>query len=163
MANVLERFQQDLGRPDSYLAGYLKQLQAKRDELVQVLGAIGMTPVVPEAGYFLLANWTRLEPLAQLQEEHDELRDFRFTKWLAKNVGVLALPGSIFYGEDSKRLGEDYARFCFVKVMREARRIFDRLESLNFQRFLFFSFRKIKLWSTLKSYYWIGPSNSHNK
>lgn len=55
-------------------------------------------------------------PKIDLSQEKDKEMDYKFTKWMAKNVGVLAIPPSVFYSEENKSLGENYARFCFIKV-----------------------------------------------
>lgn len=51
-----------------------------------------------------------------LSEEKDPYKDYQFTKKFAKEVGVLAIPPSAFYSQQHKSLGENYARFCFIKV-----------------------------------------------
>jgi kynurenine--oxoglutarate transaminase/cysteine-S-conjugate beta-lyase/glutamine--phenylpyruvate transaminase len=54
--------------------------------------------------------------LIDLSEEKDKYKDHRFTKWMTKNVGVQAIPINPFYSKDHKHLGENFVRFCFVKV-----------------------------------------------
>lgn len=44
------------GKPDSYFVQLPKELQKKRDLLVQSLDAAGMKPIIPEGTYFLLAD-----------------------------------------------------------------------------------------------------------
>jgi kynurenine--oxoglutarate transaminase/cysteine-S-conjugate beta-lyase/glutamine--phenylpyruvate transaminase len=47
----------------------------------------------------------------------DELRDYRFVKWLAKKRNLLGIPPSAFFSSQHKHIGEDYIRFCFIKVL----------------------------------------------
>ena len=84
--------------------------------MAKFLTEIGMSPTIPEGGYFMVANWTALEKKVKLEEEQDDLKDYRFTKWMIKNVGVQGIPPSAFYSEEHKHLGEDSVRYCFIKV-----------------------------------------------
>lgn len=57
-----------------------------------------------------------LESEIDLRAENDKYKDYCFTKWLTKNVGVQGIPPSAFYSEPHKTLGEKLVRFCFIKV-----------------------------------------------
>ena len=98
-----------------------------------------MTPVIPEGGYFIMADWSShstlnfegwsclyylfknlihiyfLEDKVDLSSE-DGTPDFRFAKWLSKNKKLQGIPPSAFFSEGSKSIGENYIRFCFIKV-----------------------------------------------
>lgn len=50
-----------------------------------------------------------------MNSESDPQKDYRFTKWMAKNVGVLGIPPSAFFNDSHKNLMEKFVRFCFVK------------------------------------------------
>ena len=52
-----------LGHPDSYFKQLPQMLEKKRDETVAVLREVGMEPIVPEGGYFIMADTS---PLGQL-------------------------------------------------------------------------------------------------
>lgn len=84
--------------------------------MAKFLSDVGMSPTIPEGGYFMIANWTALKDKVNLEEETDEHRDYRFTKWMTKNVGVQGIPPSAFYSSEHKYLGEDNVRYCFIKV-----------------------------------------------
>lgn len=103
------------GRPESYFISLAKELLPKRDYMAKFLTEVGMSPTIPEGGYFMMANWTALENKVKLEEEQDANKDYRFTKWMTKNVGVQGIPPSAFYSEDHKSLGEDHVRYCFIK------------------------------------------------
>lgn len=45
----------------------------------------------------------------------DKLKDFRFTKWMVKNVGVMGIPPTVFFNENHKSAMETCVRFCFFK------------------------------------------------
>lgn len=57
-----------------------------------------------------------LESKLDLSLETDEYKDFRFVKWLAKNVKLQGIPFSAFYSRKNKYMAENYLRFCFFKV-----------------------------------------------
>ncbi|XP_024942705.1 kynurenine--oxoglutarate transaminase 3 isoform X2 [Cephus cinctus] len=103
------------GQPDCYFHSLAKELLPKREYMAKFLCDVGMTPVVPEGGYFMVANWTALADKVRLQEEEDANKDYRFTKWMTKNVGVQGIPPSAFYSDQHKHLGEDNVRYCFIK------------------------------------------------
>lgn len=50
-----------------------------------------------------------------LSSETDPQKDYRLTKWMTKNLRLLCLPSSAFYGDDNKHLMENYIRICFFK------------------------------------------------
>ena len=45
-----------------------------------------------------------------------ETKDFRFVKWLSRQRKLQGIPPSAFFSEGHKAIGEDYIRFCFIKV-----------------------------------------------
>lgn len=50
-----------------------------------------------------------------MNAESDPWKDYRFTKWMTKNMGLQGIPTSAFYSEPHKCLGEAYVRYCFIK------------------------------------------------
>lgn len=60
-----------------------------------------------------MSRWTgeRID----LSGETDRWQDYRFTKWMTKNMGIQGIPPSAFYSEAHKSLGEAYVRYCFIK------------------------------------------------
>lgn len=55
------------------------------------------------------------EDQVNLSTETDSEKDFRFTKWMIKNVGVQMIPPSAFYNKTNKHLAEKFVRVCFFK------------------------------------------------
>lgn len=51
-----------------------------------------------------------------MDTETDRYRDYRFAKWASRNLKVQGIPPSAFYSVPHKHLGENYIRFCFIKV-----------------------------------------------
>lgn len=115
---VARSFEYELARrdsPDCYFYSLARELRPKRDYLMKILKENGFKPTLPEAGYFVVADWTDLEKKIDLSSELDKYKDYKFTKKFAKEAGVLAIPPSAFYSEAHKHLGETFARFCFIK------------------------------------------------
>lgn len=114
---VAHGFQRELdcfGKPESYFLQFPRQLQQKRSRLAQSLLAVGMQPIMPEGGYFLIADISTLK--ADLQDDaNQEPYDYRFVKWMIKNKGLATIPVSAFYSAEHKKDFENYVRFCFVK------------------------------------------------
>uniref|UniRef100_A0A1B6C996 Aminotransferase class I/classII large domain-containing protein n=2 Tax=Clastoptera arizonana TaxID=38151 RepID=A0A1B6C996_9HEMI len=104
-----------LGTPECYFESLAKELEAKRDYMEAFLLDVGMIPTVPEGGYFMMADWTPLESKVNLNAETDKYKDYKFTKWMTKNVKLQGIPPSAFYSEPNKSLGETFVRYCFIK------------------------------------------------
>lgn len=115
-----------LGQPESYFQSLAQELEPKRDFMAKFLEDVGMIPTIPEGGYFMVADWTPLESKVNLNAEKDKYKDYRFTKWMTKNVKLQGIPPSVFYSEPHKHIGEDFVRYCFIKRdenLQEAARI----------------------------------------
>ncbi|XP_005992157.1 kynurenine--oxoglutarate transaminase 1 isoform X1 [Latimeria chalumnae] len=104
-----------LGRADSYFTQLPQQLQGKRDRLTRALCASGLKPIVPEGGYFLIADIANLKIDLPDSDDQDDAFDYRVVKWLIKNKGLSTIPVSSFYSYEHKKDFDNYLRFCFVK------------------------------------------------
>ncbi|VVC26954.1 Hypothetical protein CINCED_3A015005 [Cinara cedri] len=104
-----------LGTPNSYFQTLSDELQPKMNYLFKILQDGGFKPIMPEGGYFMIADWTNFEDQLDLNSETDKYKDFRFVKWLSKNIKLQGIPYSAFYSEGNKRMAENYLRFCFFK------------------------------------------------
>ena len=98
--------------------------QAKRDELVPMLRAAGMEPLVPEGTYYVVADTTALG--------FDD--DVQLCRHLTTEVGVAAIPPSAFYSEEHKHLARHHARFCFCKGDETLRAAGERLRAAPIRR-----------------------------
>lgn len=90
--------------------------QKKAEFLCNLLNEVNLIAVKPQAGYFMLADWTPTAHRCDLSNEKDEYYDFKFTKYLGKNFNILFMPVTAFYSSENKKLGESYIRICLVKV-----------------------------------------------
>uniref|UniRef100_A0A3B5L0L6 Kynurenine--oxoglutarate transaminase 3 n=1 Tax=Xiphophorus couchianus TaxID=32473 RepID=A0A3B5L0L6_9TELE len=95
-----------MGQPDCYFSSLAEELEGKRDRLAAILQEAGMTPVIPEGGYFML-------DLSHMGD--DEAYDYKFVKWMIKEKKLAAIPVTAFVGEESKEQFEKYIRLCFIK------------------------------------------------
>ncbi|XP_056360796.1 kynurenine--oxoglutarate transaminase 1 isoform X1 [Oenanthe melanoleuca] len=115
---VAQGFQRELtlyGKPESYFVQLPKELQRKRDWLIQSLDDVGMKPIIPEGTYFLVADISQFKSDVPDVPNSDEPYDYRFTKWMVKNKGLAAIPLSAFYSEAHKNNYTNFIRFCFAK------------------------------------------------
>lgn len=54
-----------LGKDECYFVSLPRELEVKRDYMVDFLEKCGMKPVVPDGGYFILADWSPLGAFTQ--------------------------------------------------------------------------------------------------
>ncbi|RWS31522.1 Kynurenine--oxoglutarate transaminase 3-like protein, partial [Leptotrombidium deliense] len=131
-----------LTEPTSYWKELSGMLQQKRDFMAHFLEKVQMSPTIPEGGYFMLADFSKLAQRLDFSSEKGETKDYRFVKWLSKNkVGFdedslfNGIPPSAFYCDSDKHIAENFIRFCFFKedqTLKEAETIINELKnSLN--------------------------------
>ncbi|XP_078406154.1 kynurenine--oxoglutarate transaminase 1-like isoform X3 [Cetorhinus maximus] len=102
-----------LGAPESYFTSLRQELQLKRDRLAAYLASVGLKPIVPEGGYFLIADISAVK--VDLPDSTEQPYDYRFVKWLIINKGLSTIPVSAFYSSDHEKGFENFIRFCFAK------------------------------------------------
>jgi len=115
---VARGFEIELERLDteeSYFKSLPKELESKRDYVIKFLTEVGIKPIVPEGGYFVVADWSKLEPYVDLSKSKYTEKDYQFVEWLTVEKKLAAIPPSAFYTAADKHLGEKYIRFCFIK------------------------------------------------
>jgi N-succinyldiaminopimelate aminotransferase len=110
-----------LALDDEYYATLAADYQRKRDFLGKTLGEVGLDVVFPDGTYFIMAG---IGPLG-----FDD--DVAFCRYLTAEVGVAAIPPSVFYSDAHKPLGKGYARFAFCKRMATLEKAAERLGKLS--------------------------------
>jgi N-succinyldiaminopimelate aminotransferase len=103
-----------LALPDAYFAGIAKDLEYRRDVLVQGLREAGLPVISPEATYFATVDVRSVQP------DGDGLA---FCRTLPERAGVVGIPTVVFYGPGHAQLGRPFVRFAFCKrdeVLAEA-------------------------------------------
>jgi len=105
-----------LGTEQSYFKTLPQTLKTKRDKMIKILQDVGMKPIVPDGGYFIVADASNINVKFDVNVgSKDECWDYQFVKWMTINKKVAAIPTSAFYGDQHKHEGSKYVRFCFCK------------------------------------------------
>jgi len=129
---VASAFELELGRlgnENSYFTALADELEPKRDFMAQFLREAGMNPVIPEGGYFMIADSSKLD--IPIDEKSTENKDFQMVKWLTKNKKLAAIPPSAFYGAENAHLAKDLIRFCFIKDDETLQKAAEIMKSFN--------------------------------
>jgi aspartate/methionine/tyrosine aminotransferase len=108
-----------LNLPRSYYQGLAEGYQGRRERLIPVLTEAGFRCFLPRGAYYVMTDISRF----------GFCDDVRFTKYLVREVGVAAVPGSSFYNDP--RDGAQQVRFAFCKreeTLAEAARRLGQLQ-----------------------------------
>ncbi len=100
--------------PDAYFSEAARDLEYRRDVLVQGLREGGLPVIAPEATYFATVDVRGVQP------DGDGLS---FCRSLPERAGVVAVPSGVFYSAGHAHLGRHLVRFAFCKgddVLAEA-------------------------------------------
>lgn len=95
-----------------YFNWLAQMYQGKRDKLLDVLNAVGLTPIRPDGSYFIIVDTHDLD----VPVPAGTRRDVAVARWFTREVGVAAIPPSHFYSEAHQHLTDNLARFCFCKT-----------------------------------------------
>ncbi|XP_043242761.1 kynurenine aminotransferase-like isoform X1 [Amphibalanus amphitrite] len=118
LARSFEHEMSLMGSPECYFTSLANdELRPKRDYMAQFLTDCGMKPVIPEGGYFMVADWTSLDKSKIDLSPYTPGKpdDHRFVYWLVHHHKLQGIPPSSFYSAEHKKLAEHYIRFCFIK------------------------------------------------
>jgi len=102
---------------DDYYSGLQKIYTGKRDLFLKGLDDIGLTYTTPQGAYYIMVDVS----------EFSSVNDVKFCEWLAKEVGVAAVPGSSFFREDVNHL----IRLHFAKKTDTLHEALNRLSTLK--------------------------------
>lgn len=102
---------------DEYYADLQKKYAEKRDYFLKGLDDLGLSYITPEGAYYVLVD------ISEFGAEND----IEFCDWMAKEVGVAAVPGSSFFKEDVNHL----IRFHFAKKEETLQQALQRLAVLK--------------------------------
>ena len=113
-----------LNFPDSYYTDLLAHYQKNKDLFLSLLDAAGLKYTNPQGAYYVLVD------IAEFKSKSD----VEFCEWMAKEVGVAAVPCSSFFRENV----QNYIRLHFAKkeeTLIEAGRRLLNLRPLALKRF----------------------------
>ncbi len=111
-----------LALPDEFFAGVARDLQYRRDVLVQGLTDAGLPVVSPQATYFATVDVRSVQP------DGDGLA---FCRSLPDRAGVVAIPTVVFYDPAHAHLGRHLVRFAFCKSDAVLGEAVERLRRLS--------------------------------
>lgn len=107
---------------NSYYAWVAAEYKRKRGLLMNALSKSGFNPIIPNGGFFIMADTSKVEFPTKYREEKtvampcDPMpRDWAMCRWLSKEVGVTAIPPSAFYDVENVNLAENLLRFAYCK------------------------------------------------
>src|SRR4051795_4127476 len=92
-----------LGFPEDYYTSLAAHYQTRRDALLEILARHQFTTYTPHGAYYIMTDISAF----------GFADDVEFARYLVKDVGVAAVPGSSFY--KSSKEGRTKLRFCFCK------------------------------------------------
>lgn len=93
--------------PASYYERLASMYLEKRNRLLAILENAGFRCWKPHGAYYIMSD------AAAVMQRTRHLNDNDFARWLIKEVGVAAVPGSSFYRDPND--GRTQMRFCFCK------------------------------------------------
>ncbi|EDO34101.1 predicted protein [Nematostella vectensis] len=106
-----------IGSQDSYFTKLSSMVSSKRDKMAAMLREIGFKPIIPEGGYFMMADFSDINLGVDLDkyDSSDDPTDFKFARWLIKEKKIAVIPPSAFYSQEHKSFASSFVRFCFIK------------------------------------------------
>jgi N-succinyldiaminopimelate aminotransferase len=107
---------------NNYYRDLASSYQKRRDMLVNILQTAGLTPIIPQGGYFIMVDISEL----------GFADDVAFCHTLTKEVGVAAIPPSAFYHNPAD--GAGLARFAFCKSEALLQKASERLSGSQLLR-----------------------------
>lgn len=109
---------------EGYFEWLADTLRGKRDFLIDVLREVGLKPIVPDGGYFVVCDASTAFEKAELslngdgvgpETPLDDQPDVKLCKWFTERVGVTAIPVSPFYPACMRHNANHFIRFAFCK------------------------------------------------
>ena len=95
-----------------------KSFQHKRDVFCQVLDEVGLSPIIPEGAYYVLADVSRLPGRTGKER----------AMYVLEKTEVAGVPGEAFFQKDR---GAGYLRFSFAKTDEELTKACEKLRALR--------------------------------
>jgi aminotransferase len=108
-----------LKSPPSYYDNLAKDYLARRDRLLGILTSAGFQCFKPHGAYYIMTDIGAF----------GFPDDVAFAKYLVKDIGVAAVPGSSFYRNPAD--GRTHLRFTFCKTEKTFQAAADRLAKLK--------------------------------
>jgi len=110
-----------VGTPPSVVEEFSPQL--RRNRLLAMLRDAGFAAFVPKGAYYIMCD------IGSFLKSGRFANDIEFCRFLVKEVGVAAVPGSSFFGDPVA--GRDIIRFTFCKKESTLAAAEERLSRLS--------------------------------
>ncbi|MBL8045197.1 MAG: aminotransferase class I/II-fold pyridoxal phosphate-dependent enzyme [Anaerolineales bacterium] len=110
-----------LALDDEYFESLAADFRHKRDFLAPTVQKLGFQVSVPNATYFLMADFSALG---------FDGDDVALCRWLAREAGVVLVPASAMYSEEHRALGQHWVRFAYCKTMETLEQAVERLRKM---------------------------------
>lgn len=112
----IEMALREQGSKDCYFTSLADELLPKRDEMARLLKTIGLKPIVPEGGYFMVADAKDLKvDIPKDFYDNSVTWDHNLARWLIQDKKFSTIPNSAFYSPEGQKENNHYLRFCFAK------------------------------------------------
>ena len=95
-----------------------REMKSKMNRFCEVFDELGVPYSEPEGGYFVLANFSKVNlPQGYHFPPHvaERPRDFKLSWFCIMELGVAAIPPTEFYTDENAYLAEDWLRFAVCK------------------------------------------------
>lgn len=106
---------------NSYYEEYQALYSRKRELVMQVIEAAGMSAIQPQGTYFIMGDFSQVY----------EGDDVEFCKHLIERIGVATIPPSAFFSPNHKHLAENHVRFAFCKSDETLEQAAERMTKLR--------------------------------
>ena len=106
---------------NSYYEEYQALYTRKRELVMQVIDAAGMSAIQPQGTYFIMGDFSQVY----------EGNDVEFCKHLIEQIGVATIPPSAFFSPNHKHLAENHVRFAFCKSDETLEQAAERMTKLR--------------------------------
>ena len=106
---------------NSYYEEYQALYSHKRELVMQVINAAGMSAIQPEGTYFIMGDFSAVF----------DGNDVEFCKYLIERIGVATIPPSAFFSERHRKHAENHVRFAFCKSDETLERAAQRMLNLR--------------------------------
>jgi kynurenine--oxoglutarate transaminase/cysteine-S-conjugate beta-lyase/glutamine--phenylpyruvate transaminase len=113
---MIELKKRDAGDKDCYFTALADELLPKRDEMAKLAESIGLKAIIPEGGYFMVADAKDMKVDIPKDFYDDSVPwDHNLARWLIHDKGISTIPNSAFYSPEGQKENNHYLRFCFAK------------------------------------------------
>ncbi|VDM09478.1 unnamed protein product [Wuchereria bancrofti] len=122
---VTEAFEKELDIIENNpTESYLKK--GITDRMASILRSAGMKPIIPDSGYFMVADFSQLDGPFKIADGDNDPLDFRFVRWMCREKKLAMIPNSAFYTGSNKQDNDNFIRVCFFK----SDKVLDAAESI---------------------------------